>query len=148
MHTRLQNANPQKESDEDIRRQTGDACPVQDGQCDKRRSAECQRVDGEIRRVEGGDDYDCAKVIYDRQRQQKQFQRRGNPVAEEREDAQGEGDVGGGRDRPAAQCWEVGRVDGRVDERRGDDAADRGDHRQRGFREARQFALKGLPFDL
>ena len=51
--------------------------------------------------VERGDDDDGADVVDDGQAEEEHLQLGRHPGAEQREDAEGEGDVGGHRDAPA-----------------------------------------------
>ena len=83
------------------------------------------------RRVEEGDDDDGAEIVDDGERQEEYLQRRRDAGAQQGQHADGEGDVGGGRNGPAAQRDRLAPVDAGIDQRRDEHAADRGDDRQR-----------------
>ncbi|MPM31613.1 hypothetical protein SDC9_78169 [bioreactor metagenome] len=67
---------------------------------------------------------------------------------DQREHRDGEGDVGGGRDRPAVVQRRVRAGDGEVDQRRHGHPARRGDDRGDGGAEAAQIAGDELAFEL
>ena len=72
--------------------------------------------------VEDGDDEDGTEVIHDRKRSQKHFERAWNSRPEQREHAEREGDVGGGRYRPSPPSFRAPPVDREKDQRRRDHA--------------------------
>ena len=86
-------------------------------------------------------------VVDDHQREQEHAQSRRAVAADEREDAERERGVGADRDAPALR---VGRtaVEREIDERRRDDAADRGDDRRRQTPPLAQLAHVELAPDL
>ena len=67
----------------------------------RRRAAEHRQR--ELARIEERDDDDRAEIVEDRERRQEDLEGGRHARAEEREHAEREGDVGRGRDRPAAQ---------------------------------------------
>ncbi len=75
---------------------------VQPEEPGKRGEREEEVIDLQLARVEQRDDQDRAKVVEDRERQQEDLERGRRAFAEKREHADGEGDVGCRRDRPAA----------------------------------------------
>ena len=82
------------------------------------------------------------------ERQQEDLQRGGNARAQQRQHADGEGDVGGRRYRPASQRRRIAGVDGDVDDGGHHHAADGRNDGQRGLAEGRQLALQQLALDL
>ena len=72
----------------------------------------------------------------------------GTRRAEQRQHAEGEGDVGRHRDAPAARSGSPGADDGEVDQRRQHRAADGRGDRQRGPADRRQLADEHLALDL
>ena len=96
------------------------------------RSASEQRQQVEVGGVEDRDDGDREQVVDDGEGEQEGAQRRGQVRADHREHGQREGDVGGGRYRPAAQASPPARqVDRDVDQRRAAPCRRGGRDRQR-----------------
>ena len=85
----------------------------------------------EVARVEEGDDEYSAEIVDDRQRQKEHDERGRHPATDQREDADGEGDVGRHGDAPPVGAGPA-RVEQRVEDRGDDHAADRGDDRESG----------------
>ena len=111
-------------------------------------AARRQREPGQVLRVEQRDDDDGAEVVEDGERQQEQLERARHPRPQQRQHADGEGDVGGRRNGPAFERDGVAGVDPDVDERRHRHAADGRHCRQRGLAEGRQLAPQQLALDL
>ncbi len=98
-------------------------------------------------RVEDRDDDDRADVVDDCEGQQEELERGRHTRTEQTHDADRHGDVGRHGDAPTP-CPVPTHVDGDVDERGNDHAADGSDGRQRGGARITQLALDQLPFDL
>ena len=114
--------------------------PEQQGEEDHGdRDAQQQEVD--LSAVEERDHQDGDQVVRDGEGGQEYFQGHRHLVAEHREDADGEGDIRGGRDAPAAGGHRAV-VDDGVDECRGDDAAERSNHRQHGLLRRGQLSVR------
>ena len=80
--------------------------------------------------VEDGDHQDRAEVVDDGEREQEGAQRDRKLGAHDRQDCQGEGDVGGHRDAPADRrvCVAEAARHERVEQSRHDHSGERGDH--------------------
>ena len=98
--------------------------------------------------VESRDDEHRAKVVDDGEGGEEDLERDRDARPEQGEHTEREGDVGGGRDRPAAQCLWRGPVDGHVDQRRDDHAAERRDAGQDPVRPGPQAPVEDLALDL
>ncbi|MCY1218549.1 hypothetical protein D9M72_304980 [compost metagenome] len=107
--------------------------------------------DGETQRVQAAgveqrNDQHRDYVVDDRQGQQEDAHRRGHGTAQQGQDADGEGDVGSGRHRPAlAQPFGV--VEAEIEQGRHQHAAAGGNHGQCGQLEVGQGAFVYLPAD-
>ncbi len=97
--------------------------------------------------VEDSDHRHGAKIVDDRERQQKDLETRGNAGPEGSERRHDEGDVGRHRNAPASFRLPA-RVEEEVDGRRNDHASERAEHRQHGALAARQLAVDHLVLDL
>ena len=103
VHARFQHARPDIDADQHI---GGEALHPEAVHGDEDRDADrgkAERQQRQVGGVEDRDDDDGAEVVDDREREQKDLQALGHAVAEQADHAHGERDVGGGRDRPAAQ---------------------------------------------
>ncbi|MNJ66204.1 hypothetical protein D3C77_622620 [compost metagenome] len=82
--------------------------------------------------IDHGDDQHGDHVVDDRQGQQEDANAAGDAAAQQGENPDGEGDVGGGGNRPAVaeRCL---LIEGQVDQRRHQHAAEGRDHRQGGL---------------
>jgi hypothetical protein len=98
--------------------------------------------------VEHGDDDHRPEVVEDRERGQEHLERDRHARAEEREHAEREGDVGGGRDRPAPQRFRGLGIQRDVDQRRPDHAAHRAETGQRPVRPGGEPSVEELALDL
>ncbi|GAA3091602.1 hypothetical protein GCM10020254_40760 [Streptomyces goshikiensis] len=94
------------------------------------RAAEGQEVD--LAGEEHRDDHDGEEVVDHGQGQQERPQGGRQRGADDREDGEREGDVGGGRDGPAVHRAATEGVDQYVDQRGRGHPADGGDHREGG----------------
>jgi hypothetical protein len=99
------------------------------------------------RRVEDGDDQDRPDVVDHRERQQQHAQRWRHPPAQQRQDADREGDVGRHRHAPAAAAGAAG-VERGIDDGRRQHAAHRGEQRQRRPAQVAELSLVHLAPDL
>ena len=102
MHATFQYADPQECADDQVGAEPCHAKAVhqdQDAEKDRRQD---QRQVRQFAGVEQGNDDDRAEVINDRQGHQKQFQRHRHALAQQGQYAEGEGDIGGHGDGPAA----------------------------------------------
>ena len=106
-----------------------------------------QTSDLHLPAVEERDDQNGSEVVGDSQRREEYLERHGDPVAEHREDADGEGDVGGGRNTPAVGGHRTV-VEGGEDDRREEHAARRGQHREEGLFGRRKLSADDLAFYL
>ena len=131
VHARFHDAHPDEDADQYVGPDRGDAPVVEQDQRGEPDAGQGERGKRQLRGIEERDDDDGAEVVDDGERQQEDLQRRRNARAEQRQHADGEGNVGGGGNGPAAQGDGVTPVDGDVDQRRHDHAAERGDHGQR-----------------
>ena len=127
MDTGFEDADPQQRREQEIRYRPCHARAVQEqhgGGGDQR-----QRERGEIHvlGVEDRDDRDRADVVDDCNGEQQGLECHRNARTEQGQQAQREGDVGGGRDRPAAQILRRAQVERHEDDRRDRHAADCGD---------------------
>ena len=102
-----------------------------------------QRHRVEFAREEERDDQNRDEVVDDGEREQQGTEPARQPLADQRQHAEREGDVGRGRDRPAGHLFGVAH-DREEDERRGDDATDRRDRRHERFARAGEFAVLEL----
>ena len=102
---------------------------------------DCEQPEVDRAAVEERHHQDGNQVVGDREGGQEDLQRHGHLVAEHRENAHGEGDIRGGRDAPAAGGHRAV-VDDGVDECRGDDAAERSNHRQHGLLRRGQLSVR------
>ncbi len=125
-----------------------DALAQQQPEDGEAQHGEAERDEVELRGEEDRDDQDREEVVDDGEGEQERAQRGRQRRADDREDGEREGDVGGGRHRPAAERAVADLVDGEVDQCRRGHAADRGDHGQdRGLRLA-QLTGHELAFEL
>ena len=99
-----------------------------------------QRHGLDVAGVEHRDDGDGEQVIHHGQGQQEDPQRAGQVGADDRQHGDGECDVRGGGDGPAAQGLRAGEIDGGVDQRRDGHAAHGGGDGHHGFAELAQVA--------
>ncbi len=95
-----------------------------------------------------GDDQDGHQVVDHRQGQQERAQPGRQMAAEHGEDGEGEGDVGGGGDRPAVERAFRAQVDQDVEEGRDGDPAQGGDHRHHRPAWIPEIALRQLALQL
>ena len=101
----------------------------------------------DVRGVEHCDHEHRTDIVHNRQRGQKHLHAERHAIAEQRQYAEREGNVGSHGNTPTASC--VRSVVERRVERRGDHhAAKRGNRRQRRFAQAGQFSHHQLAFDL
>ncbi len=110
------------------------------------RAAEGEEVD--LAGEEHRDDQDGEEVVDDREGQQEGAQGRWQRGADDGEDGEREGDVGGGRDGPAVRGAVAHDVDEYVDHRGYDHAAQGGDHREGGRSGIAQVARDELALEL
>ena len=113
----------------------------------EREQGQQERHGMELARVEDRDDGDGEEVVHDGEGEQEDAQRAGKVGTDDRQHGDGEGDVGGGGDRPAAQGLGACEVDGRVDERGNGHAAHGGGHRNHGFARLAQVARDKLALE-
>ena len=114
--------------------------PCHNGQCEE------QKTPFHRTAVEDGDYQDRAQVVDDGQRREEDFERDGHTVAHERQDADGEGDIGGRGYSPAVRRRRAV-VEGQIDQRRREHTARRGHDRQDRLARRRKFAADDLSFD-
>ena len=147
MDARALHADPEKGGEDEVGQGPADATQVervhQDG--DQCRQAEIAEID--LGGIEQGDHGHRSQVVDDGQRDEKGQQPPWHPVAEQRHDTDGEGDVGRHRDPPAAHSIGTG-VEPDIEQRRHHHAADGGDHRQHGIADVRQLPHQHLALDL
>ena len=148
MHPGLQHGDPQDNPDEKVGRHARHAQPVEQDPGRQRRSANQKRRNGQVTRVEDGDDHDRRQVVEDGQGEQKGLERRRDPPAKDAQQPQGEGDVRGDRDAPAIQRDGVLPVQGEVDRRRHQHAAQRAESGQGNGPHGRELAFQDLALDL
>ena len=113
-----------------------------------RHQAEREEEQVELLGVEDRDDGDGQQVVDDGQREQERPQARGQVGADHGQDRHGEGDVGGGGDRPPREPAVGAEVPGDVDQRRRDHAAHRRGHRQGRAARVAQVAGDELTLEL
>jgi hypothetical protein len=101
MHAGLVHGQPGSQSCDRIDRDRRHAGAVQPGDEDERADGAREPEQRHVLGIEDRDERDGDDVVDDRDGQQKQLDPRGDPVAEQREHADGERDVGRGRDGPA-----------------------------------------------
>ncbi len=149
MDARLVHEQPGDDRERDQQVPGGAEAAAQQGEQHQRHHGREQERQLQLVGVEDGDDDDGQQVVDDRQGEQERAQRRRQVRADDREHGEGEGDVRGGGDRPAAQgVGAAGEVDQRVEQRRHGHAADRGDDRDRGLAWVAQRAGEELPLEL
>jgi len=102
--------------------------------------------DGKLRRVKNGNHDNRAQIVYHGERGQKYFQRSGDAVAENRQNAERESDVGCHRNSDSGLCFRSG-VEKKMNQRRRGNSAERGKNRQQRIFEIRQFAVVKLAFE-
>ena len=148
MHTALEHAHPQDQADDHIRPQLDHAQAVHRNQRNQARPRARQGCRGQVSGIEQGNDDDGAKVINDRQGHQEQLQRHWYALAQQGQNAQRKGNVGGHGDRPAGQGGRVVLVKRPVDQRRHHHAADGRCARQHHLRRLGQVTIQQLTLDL
>ena len=147
MHTGFVGGEPDERADDDVDRGPADPHALHhhdEGQAAGRGE---QPEEGDLAGVEDGDHEDAADVVDDGEGQQEDLQRRRDPRAEEGDDAEREGDVGGHRDAPPGGGIAPG-VEGQVDRGRHDHAADGSERRHGGGPQVAELAGDQLPLDL
>ena len=130
MDSRLEQCDPERQRDDEVGRAVPDAGSSHEDGDDVQRDRDRQRGEREVVGVRHGDDQERGDVVDDDERQQEDAQPRRAVAADESEDAEGERGVGPDRDAPALRAG-CAAVEREVDQRRRDDAADRGDDRCR-----------------
>ncbi len=125
VHAGFQHEDPHHDADQHVGCNPPDLQPVEDDQSDRGRAGPRQHRHRQVACVENRDDGDGAEVVDDRQRQQEHLERERHPVAEQRQHAEREGDVGRRRDRPAGRQSRLAPGHGEVDQRRHEHPADR-----------------------
>ena len=148
MHARFQHQHPQHRANHEIGQEVHHAQAVEHDQHGDGREGRRQIGERKAAGVEQRDDGDGAEIVDDGQSGEEDFQRGRHAAAEQRQDTQRKGDVGGGRDRPAGQCRLIVAVDGDIDQRRNHHAAGGGDARQHAARPGRELAVQHLALDL
>ncbi|MNF67684.1 hypothetical protein D3C85_859050 [compost metagenome] len=118
MHSRLQHEEPQHTADQQIWEQSSDAHSIHCNQNDQSCERCQQHRHGKTSGVEKGNDDHSPQVVNDRQGSEEDLQRRRNSLPQQRQDAQGECDVGSGWDSPPLQSLRITPVDCDVDQRR------------------------------
>ena len=103
VHAALEYADPEQQSDNQIRSELDHPQSVHRDQGDDGQRCQHQRQARHFARVEQRDHDDRPQVVDDRQGHQEQLERYRHPFAEQRQHAQGESDVGGHRDCPPAE---------------------------------------------
>ena len=146
MHTRLEHAEPEQESQEHIGRQ---AVVMRFVERHERGRHECNR--GEPERigalaVKDGDGRDGDEVVGDGERGEEHAHARWHAVAQKRENAERERDVGGHGDRPSLDS--AAAVEECVDAGRDHHAADRREHGQERAARVLELAHAHLVFEL
>jgi hypothetical protein len=136
------------EADEEIRRRALHFAAVEREQAGERRRRDAERSGREVLRVEERNDHDRADVVQDRERHQEYLESHGHAVAEQRQHAEREGDVGGGGNRPAMQRQGIAPVQPGIDRRGRGHAARRGERGEQHLRDARELALQHLALEL
>ncbi|MCZ7685692.1 MAG: hypothetical protein M5U28_45695 [Sandaracinaceae bacterium] len=109
--------------------------------------ADAQREDRHLIGVEDRDHQHGADVVDDREGRQEHLEARRDAIAQHREHAEREGDVGGHGDAPA-RALGTARVDREVDQRGHEHAADGGDGRQARLAHRRELPGHELALDL
>ena len=110
------------------------------------REGDAQEREVDVAAVEQGDHQDGDEVIRDGQGSQENLQGNGNLVAQDGQDTDRKGDIGGRRDTPAGGSGGAV-VDQRIDQGRHDHAAEGRDDRHDGFLPGAEFAELDFPFD-
>ena len=109
------------------------------------RHADAEVDQRNLGRVEQGNDHHGAKVVDDGQRREKDFGRKRDTVAQDVDDGQREGDIGGHGDAPAACGRRAGIQDG-INQSRHEHSGHRRTDGQHGVTGVCQFAADELPF--
>ncbi|MNI55420.1 hypothetical protein D3C73_1103710 [compost metagenome] len=148
MHTALEHADPEDQANDHVGPELDHAEPVHPDQRRDAGGGQCQGQGRQFAGIENRDDDDRAEVVDDRQGHQEQLQRHRHAFAQQRQYAQREGDVGGGRDRPAVQGRWVVTVEEPVDQRRHHHAANGGRAGQDDLRRFGQLPVEDLALDL
>ncbi|MNV50838.1 hypothetical protein D3C71_1428660 [compost metagenome] len=148
MDAGLQHELPERRADDQIGREGGRLRSIKSGKDGDRPARGRQRPRRQIDRVEGRDDHHCAQVVDDGQGGQEDLQGGGDPRAEQGQDAQGKGDVGRRRNRPAVESGRSETLNGDIDQGRDRHARRSGDAGQGATRPCRQFSVQQLAFDL
>jgi len=145
---RLQHRDPERRAQEEVGRLRRHSHAVEYEKPGEEEKREEERPHRELRSVEHRDDEDRGEVVDHRDRGEENLQRQRDAAAQQGEDAQGESDVGGRGDGPAAQRRRIVPVDERVDRGRHGDAPDGADERQRHLPAVAEFAGHDLAFQL
>ncbi len=143
----LQHEVPEKGADHGIgQRSRGSVAAIAEGQPPDRKRKK-QRAHIEAVRVEDSDHQHRAEIVHDRQGQQEDLERQADSIAEQRQDAEGERDVGRHRDTPTPDARCPG-VECDEDERGHDHATERRGDRKGGSPPALQLADDEFALDL
>ncbi|EKD39295.1 MAG: hypothetical protein ACD_75C00448G0002 [uncultured bacterium] len=130
MHPGFEQGHPHYRPDKDIHAYFFLATAVHQQKDQDAAGHDGQGKQGNSLGIEERDDQDCADIVKDGQGSQQHLQANRHARAQERQDAQSEGDIGGRRDCPAAQGNGIAKVEGGIDERRDQHAAQRSHRRQ------------------
>ncbi len=148
VHAGLEHAHPERSADEDVGRNARNAGTVQDQQRADRDRSTHERQGREVAGVEQRDDHDRTEIVEHGQRQQENLEAHRHAVAEQRQQAERESDVGCRRNGPAADADRIVPVQRGVDRRGHDHATECGDSRQCHLAALREFARDHLALDL
>ncbi len=139
VHSGRMYENPRSEGKREEQPPRRDPSLGQPGERGKRHHGTNQRPHRQLGRINHSDDHDRDQVVDDGERQEEGPQRTRQMSADDGEYSQGEGNIGRGRDRPAGAQLRPRADDGKVDQRRNDDSARGGDHRQDGLADVTQI---------
>ena len=148
MHARQQGDVPQRDDTDQVGPQGHYTQAVESQQHGDDAGGAGQRQQVDRRGVKHRDDRHRAHVVDDRHRDQHHFQRQRRMLAEQRQGADGKGDVGGGGNRPATGQPGFAAGDGQVDQCGHGHAHQRRQGRQAALLPAGQAAVDQLALDL
>ena len=146
--SRIQHEIPQDDCQQDVGPEPGHAHLVEHEHGDNHRARCSQPAELDVRGIEQRDHQHGTDVVDDRHREQEQPQRCGAAIAEETEHAHCEGDVGGGRDRPAAHQFTFAADHADIDQRGDRHSGNRCKDRQAARLGGRQLAFDPFAFHL
>ena len=148
MNTGHEHSEPQQATHQHVRRQGVHVRPVHQYEHHENGRSNGKPHERGALAVEDGNDENGDDVVGHGQGGEEHAHAVGHAVAEQRHDAQGEGDIGRRRHAPAVGGLRVGGVEDGVDDDRGQNAAAGRDDGQRRLTDVRELADGHLVFDL